>query len=489
MPTSKEERVTLELWGFRAGVGGEGADLSGMGVHAVDGGLGKVQEVVERESRTFLVVDTGPWIFGKTIKLPAGLVSGVDPAQGIVFVDRPKDEVKSAPEQDGDLFDETAHEDALTRHYASAQDDGAAVPAPSGPPAADASTPAPGGMPPAGPGARPGAAPVDAGPAAGDLAGERDDDEAPSGRAAGDRESGEGRRRRGAADGVTSGPASSQSARDTEVDAAPALAGEAAPASKPALRRAGGRADAQDAAAPPAAAGRRTARVPEADDAPTSPSGRATGGSPAVEESAPESSPQRTDDSPREKRPRTQARPRDRAAERPDGAPAGKRAETAGTGKPATTGRKRAETPSTDKPAATGGKRAETASGDGSAAAPAKGKERGGKGARIDQPLARYDSLTAAEVVGRLRALTQSELAKVERYERQGNGRQTILRRVAALREQEPWRGYDLATVKEVNEKLARAKADRVTAVRDYERRHRNRRGVLDAARRRLESP
>src|ERR687891_407715 len=94
-----------------------------MAVQALDGGIGKVEEVVERESRTFLLVDTGPWIFGKTIKLPAGLVAGVDPAQSIVLVDRPKDDIKDAPAQDADLADDGAHADALARHYAGGRDE------------------------------------------------------------------------------------------------------------------------------------------------------------------------------------------------------------------------------------------------------------------------------------------------------------------------------------------------------------------------------
>jgi DNA-binding transcriptional ArsR family regulator len=94
--------------------------------------------------------------------------------------------------------------------------------------------------------------------------------------------------------------------------------------------------------------------------------------------------------------------------------------------------------------------------------------------------------MTAAEVAARLRTLTQRELAKVERYERRGQSRQTILSRVASLREKEPWRGYDEATVKEIREKLGNAKADRLTAVRDYERRHRDRSGVMDAVRRKI---
>ena len=145
-------------------------------------------------------------------------------------------------------------------------------------------------------------------------------------------------------------------------------------------------------------------------------------------------------------------------------------------------------TSGTDASAATGRRRREARSRDESAAKRAPSKPRRAPNTRNEPPLPRYDSLTAADVVARLRALSQNELARVERYERSGDGRQTILKRVAALREKEPWRGYDTATVKDVKEKLARAKTERVTADRDYERRHRNRTGVMDAARRRLDS-
>src|SRR3954449_1602712 len=114
---SNEEESMRDLWRFRTDVTSEGADLSGMAVQARDGGMGKVQEVVDRDSRTFLVVDTGPWIFGKTIKVPAGLVSGIDRDAGVVLVDRAKDDVKGAPEQEGELIDDAAHEEAIARYY------------------------------------------------------------------------------------------------------------------------------------------------------------------------------------------------------------------------------------------------------------------------------------------------------------------------------------------------------------------------------------
>jgi len=91
-------------------------------------------------------------------------------------------------------------------------------------------------------------------------------------------------------------------------------------------------------------------------------------------------------------------------------------------------------------------------------------------------------------VIARLPDLTQQELGKVERYERRNGERQTVLSRIESLREDQPWRGYDGHNVDEIKKKLARADEDKVRAVRDYERRHRDRAGVMDAARRKLKS-
>jgi ribosomal 30S subunit maturation factor RimM len=52
--------MAIELWHFRSDVGQERADLRGMSVEALDGRVGKVEEVVQKPSASFLVVDTGP---------------------------------------------------------------------------------------------------------------------------------------------------------------------------------------------------------------------------------------------------------------------------------------------------------------------------------------------------------------------------------------------------------------------------------------------
>jgi hypothetical protein len=73
-------------------------DLVGFGVEALDGGIGKIDEATYDAGSSFIVVDTGPWIFGKKVLLPAGVLKRVDVNEEKVFVNRTKDEIKNAPE-------------------------------------------------------------------------------------------------------------------------------------------------------------------------------------------------------------------------------------------------------------------------------------------------------------------------------------------------------------------------------------------------------
>jgi uncharacterized protein (DUF433 family) len=103
-----------------------------------------------------------------------------------------------------------------------------------------------------------------------------------------------------------------------------------------------------------------------------------------------------------------------------------------------------------------------------------------------DLAIARYDTLTADEILGRLPQLSQVDLAKVDSYERRHQNRTTVLERVSSLRGNEPWPGYDELNVAEVRAALAEAGDDRLRAVRTYERAHKDRTSVLDAAEREL---
>ena len=80
--------------------------LTGFSVEATDGGIGKIDETTYHTSQSYIVVDTGPWIFGKKVALPAGVIHRVDLDTETVYVNRSKDEIKNAPE-----FDESRHHD------------------------------------------------------------------------------------------------------------------------------------------------------------------------------------------------------------------------------------------------------------------------------------------------------------------------------------------------------------------------------------------
>ena len=117
--------------------------------------------------------------------------------------------------------------------------------------------------------------------------------------------------------------------------------------------------------------------------------------------------------------------------------------------------------------------------------AQAEGEVKGAMASEQDLPIARYDSLTAAEVQEKLSGLSQIDLAKVDAYERKGQSRTTVLAKITALRGDEPWTGYDELTASEINSVLGEGDdEDRAKRVRAYERSHKNRAGVMAAAER-----
>jgi hypothetical protein len=102
-PTRTERRAAMSMsafdpWNYRDTAGyTEGTDLTGYKIAAVDGDIGKVDEATNEPGAAGLVVDTGPWMFGRTVILPAGVVDRVDHDDQKVYVDRTKDQIKAAP--------------------------------------------------------------------------------------------------------------------------------------------------------------------------------------------------------------------------------------------------------------------------------------------------------------------------------------------------------------------------------------------------------
>jgi hypothetical protein len=108
--------ATIETWTFAVATP-PNLDLTGFKVEARDGSIGKVDESMHEAGGSFIVVDTGPWIFGKKVMIPAGLVREIDPDTETIFVDLTKDEIKSAPEFDEERYREQSYRNELGSYY------------------------------------------------------------------------------------------------------------------------------------------------------------------------------------------------------------------------------------------------------------------------------------------------------------------------------------------------------------------------------------
>jgi hypothetical protein len=110
--------MPLELWTYRDAVVLEDVDLSGFDVEATDGHVGKVVEATYELGSSWLVVETGAWILGRKVMLPAGTVESIDFESHKVRVDRSRDEIKGAPEHDPSGYAEQEYRLALADYYA-----------------------------------------------------------------------------------------------------------------------------------------------------------------------------------------------------------------------------------------------------------------------------------------------------------------------------------------------------------------------------------
>jgi ribosomal 30S subunit maturation factor RimM len=95
-----------DLWTYRTDLPGTREGLVGCDVEARDGSIGKVDEATSDTGRAHIVVDTGPWIFGRKVIIPAGTIERIDVDDKKIFVALTKDQIKNSPEYDPAQFDE-----------------------------------------------------------------------------------------------------------------------------------------------------------------------------------------------------------------------------------------------------------------------------------------------------------------------------------------------------------------------------------------------
>jgi hypothetical protein len=108
----------FDAWAYREDAGiGDGASLVGYRIEATDGHIGKIDEASALVGEQYLVVDTGPWIFGKKVLIPAGTVNHIDRADQRVYVDRTKSQIKDSPELDPETYGSPEYRDKVGDYY------------------------------------------------------------------------------------------------------------------------------------------------------------------------------------------------------------------------------------------------------------------------------------------------------------------------------------------------------------------------------------
>jgi hypothetical protein len=112
--------TTWDPWSYReqSGMTAQGgANLVGYDVEATDGSIGKVDEATNEVGSSYIVVDTGPWIFGKKVLLPAGTVDRADTNSGKLYVGLTKDQIKDSPEFDQSNYNEPDYRNRVGDYY------------------------------------------------------------------------------------------------------------------------------------------------------------------------------------------------------------------------------------------------------------------------------------------------------------------------------------------------------------------------------------
>jgi hypothetical protein len=64
-----------------------------------------------------VVVDTGPWIFGKKVLIPAGAIGRIDLENREVWLNLTKDRIKGSPEFDAAMYRDTTYRNDISSYY------------------------------------------------------------------------------------------------------------------------------------------------------------------------------------------------------------------------------------------------------------------------------------------------------------------------------------------------------------------------------------
>ena len=118
--------MPADVWQYRESMAFSAAsvDVSGFEVVGPDGSIGTVDKASNEVRVNYIIVDTGDWLSGRQVILPAGTVERIDAAARKVIIDRTKDDIRDAPEFDPKTLGSRKFEDALTGYYHGLYDTG-----------------------------------------------------------------------------------------------------------------------------------------------------------------------------------------------------------------------------------------------------------------------------------------------------------------------------------------------------------------------------
>lgn len=110
--------IESELWRYSETASfGTVQDIEGFEVEATDGDIGKIDEATDEVDASYVIVDTGPWIFGRKVIIPAGAIEMIDLDNRKVHVRLTKDQIKNAPEFEGDEYRQPTYRTRLGDYY------------------------------------------------------------------------------------------------------------------------------------------------------------------------------------------------------------------------------------------------------------------------------------------------------------------------------------------------------------------------------------
>ena len=118
--------MPVDVWQYRESMAfsASSVDVSGFEVVGPDGSIGTVDRASNDVRVNYIIVDTGDWLSGRQVILPAGTVERIDAGARKVVIDRTKDDIRNAPEFHPKQLRSASFEDALTGYYHGMYDTG-----------------------------------------------------------------------------------------------------------------------------------------------------------------------------------------------------------------------------------------------------------------------------------------------------------------------------------------------------------------------------